>query len=483
MHSTNTANRSMGKFYNRGFVVPFLWFAAIVSTAFTFYLQVTLNDPYMALLPYVFLGVTLIFDGSRFLNRSLTLIFRQIKVIDAWVLSFILLTLGKILLSNMLGASITEVGRNIFLFLMPVVAYFFIATTRNDRIIRAFLCAVAISGLIAGIFFAYESFSKFVLLEIPEFQLKANQYSRDRMVAIGNDAEYGNIARLSLQYRAQGLMTAHRATATWVAVGSFAALTLFVGSGLRRLRLLILLVGTSLLIVGLNFTSIMAFLLTCLLIINEGAVTMKRGQLFLSKTRLSRLMIATGFIVMFALFGATNTHPMVETIIDGITKQLRFIFMDHEALNVSYLELTLQNIREYLTNIVDYPLALLFGGIPITMEVYTSRGGDTGFLDSISIIGLPLYMAAVVGILLMVKKFWMLRKRIRSGQPVNESELANLQFAMATLLFILIMDGHYNVWMDKSVSILVFVALGLVRRHGYLFASATSQDFQGQVAA
>jgi hypothetical protein len=450
-------------FYNKGVIAPLLFFCIIMLTAFTFYLQVIFNNPNMALLPYIFLGLLLVFVAPSFILRSMVLMLHPTKAIDALVFTYITLTLSKIFLGCFLGVSVSGSIRNIFLYLVPVIFYFFIATTRNERIIQTFFYTVAISGLIAGLFIAYESYSKIALSEIFQFAKDAYQYSLVRMDVDPTDA---NPARIGLQYRTFGLMVKHSHNGTWIAAGTFAAFALLsegAEGAFRKLRQLVVLTGFLLQIVSLSFTSILAFSVVYFIIIKEELFSVWRGQLMISKKVLSRLIAGSGFIIALTIAGVASNLLFVKKVVGSISRQTSYIFFEIESIRGSYLSLVLDNTLNFFQIVGENPLILLFGSIP-GMESYM-RGGDTGFFDSISFIGLPLYMAAVFGVFSLIRKLWALKKRARSTQSVDRAELARLQFAVAILVFILFMEGHYGVWMDKSVAILVFCSLGIVRRY------------------
>jgi hypothetical protein len=252
----------------------------------------------------------------------------------------------------------------------------------------------------------------------------------------------------------------------WVSFGAFAALALLrTRRGLPR-RLIVLLFG-GLLVLGFNFTSMLAFAVI-MFAFEFGGLAALRGHLFaLVRNAIPLLVIGAVVIGVISWLASERMTALMGSIL---------YFQLHYALgtgrvDISALGLIAGSVALYLDHVAAYPFVLLVGdgfasfGLP--------KGGDVGFVETLANLGAPLYLAALLGLLAMIRAALRRRRLLRGtadATPLGRlrREAGRIEFAVCAVLFVLMAEGHYRVWPAKSVLPMLFVSVALLERatHG-----------------
>ena len=116
----------------------------------------------------------------------------------------------------------------------------------------------------------------------------------------------------------------------------------------------------------------------------------------------------------------------------------------------SFKNLYLDNFREYLNQLLNYPLGLIFG-FGFAGYGY-GIGGDTGFIETLARFGLPIY---TVTMLFLLSRIATILKELNHGKKIKNIFLF---FPLIIFLMVIIFDFHYSVWSRNTVIPLIFVA-------------------------
>jgi|CXWL01.1.fsa_nt_gi hypothetical protein len=433
----------------------FSWFIAVLLLALAFPIQVQFDNPNFALLAYAPVSLVYILALRRAGSAP------HLTRMDAAVGIYIFIMVGHLIPALLMHEiSMHEGCRQILLFIMPTTFYFYVSRAASEDELRAIFMGIILAALIVGTYFAYDSYNKMILLRVSDYQLKVQKY----ILARTNSTTDNTFFRVHTQYRSMGLLETHAASGAWIGLGAFASF-FFLSTRSSSLMAIAGFVWFSFLLAGLNFTSILGFLITIFCVY----VWRNRNASNLLRVRKSSLKIAAGLFTLAAIAAIvliSVSNDFAEKISHYTALQYSLIFnpsIDASKPNSSWLSLLLVNITTCLDVFTRQPLSLLWGEGPIPVNF--GRGGDTGFVETLAILGLPLFAIVVFGILSMTRTALNdLRSASRNQAP--NARHGFLEFGISAILYIAIFDLHYSVWVYKSICPILFLALGLIRRYG-----------------
>ena len=437
-----------------------IWRLIIFLLALSFALQVYFNSPIPALFPYGLFLLVIILQTQSSKRLSVNRISSNQspaagQMVGVYLFLFILNTGWQTCFGFV---SINE-GVSVFvIFFMPVLWYWYFLKIGSEREIRSILWGLFFAGFCVGMCFTYDSILKLAFNQISDFSIRAHEYSVSR--AGGIEADVSN-TRIKTAYRGFGIMVTHSVSGAWICIGAFAALAMIPTKRIGFRRLSVLVFGVMLLL-GLNFTSIIAFAVIMFLIEFDGISLMQfriqaNGIIKLVSLFLVFLMI---LVIGFMLAGDT----MGNFVLWNLTFQSNLLLGSGDA-DISFITITVRNIYGYFEHIGNYPLSLLIGD-GFTRTYGLTKGGDIGWVESAARFGLPFFSAIVLGILALIRSsLEQIRFARRSRKPgAPDSDIKLRIFAVQMLLLILITEGHYSVWSAKSILPIVFFTLVLHRR-------------------
>lgn len=430
-----------------------LWFCAVLLVALSFPIQVYADSPYPSLLPYVIVGAILVLRSlsPKRLNGGRKTASR-FSNISAMVTLYVLL----LLLDTGLQASLGLIGvyqalTAMTIYFLPIVWYWYFRGAASEYEIRTVLLAIMFAGLLVGIYFAYDSYSKLALGRTSAYANQALQYTLARR---GTDEMSANTARIASGYRSFGLLDTQSVSGAWVVLGALAALSLLPPKR-KALRALTIVTFGVMLLLGLNFTTIVAFAVIMFLF-EFGGIGLLVGKV---SSAVARNLAAFGLIGFLSVSVAlwVVRGPMSEFILINLAGQ-KDLALGTGDVGLSMSSLVRSYFASYVQHVSDYPLTLLLG------DGFTSygmpKGGDVGFIESLARFGLPFFL------LLIYALFRLARSAVRQiGVERVFRPNRMLRFALCVTLLILITEVHYSVWNTKSVLPILFFALALYDRY------------------
>jgi hypothetical protein len=441
-------------------VKSLLWFIAILLLVFSFPLQVYTMSPYPSLLPYLLISFIILLTlfcprtgMPNGINR------RQNRNINFMVVIYVFILLFNTTWQTVFGVISSYEGISaLVIYLLPVIYYWYFRRIASEQEIRTVLTAMVIAGLIVGIYFAYDSYLKLALGRVSDYASAAFQYSLDRGKMSAEDA---NITRVNLGSRSFGLLTSHSVSGAWVILGALSALALLPQNRSVFRRVIIFVFGTMLLL-GLNFTTIIAF--SIIMVLTEvGGIFLPRSRpaAILGNVAWFTLMVMMMVVIAWWIAG----DVMTSFILDAISVQLSFAFGTGDN-SLTFIGLILDAAKSYYRHFMNYPLTLLFGDGFSSFGLM--KGGDVGFIESMAKFGLPFFCAIVFGLLLLMNSGVRQIKTLSGGKASDAVGLFPgriLQFAICITLLVLITEVHYTVWADKSILPIVFFAIAIYGRY------------------
>ena len=143
-------------------------------------------------------------------------------------------------------------------FILPII-FFFKGLGLSEDVFKPIVLAIIISGILVGAYYVYDAYSLLILKRINQFAIKSQEYITN-IQGISKDT---NMSRMRVGYRSQGLLEKHTISAAWVCFACFASLYLTPFNSILK-RTVIIVTTLIVLLIGLNFTSIIGFFLTIL---------------------------------------------------------------------------------------------------------------------------------------------------------------------------------------------------------------------------
>ncbi len=431
-------------------------FFVTLLLAFSFPLQVMLLSPIPALLPYFFMMLLFSISLSSVASSKLLLWDPRrpiIFVLSIYLMLVLFQTAWQIILEfisieNGISALVT--------FLFPVLFFVYFRTATNQEI-RFILYATSIIGLIVGVYFVCDSYSMLVLHQLNDYSLKAFEYSQFR--GPGQDI---NEARISVGSRSHGLLENHSVTAAWIVLGCLSALTLLPKNEFIKRAIVIFFYGV-LLLIGLNFTAIIGFVLVVFLMEYRG-YTLLRGAIS-KKIILLILVVICGFtffsLVLF-LFPNSMSEEMYAAITTSLAGQVDLASGKTPLGNTSYFGGLISGFYSFPYNMQDFPLGVLIGD---GFSVFgTAKGGDYGIVETLHRFGLPLFLIIIIGLIMLIRRaFKQIEYRFHDSSPA----ISYLWFATSVIIYLLFTEIHYTVWSTKSILPILFICLAIFDRYLY----------------
>lgn len=420
----------------------------------SFPLQVIYMQPFMALLPYIFLLNALLFVLPIYSLKKINYIFTNIPI---YFYLFAIFVVFSQTFQYALGLlSINELLSSVLFLILPMLFYIPFRFFINENNLKFFLLCLAFASFIVSAFYIYDTLTKFLLREITPYARMAFDYSIAQQ-GIG-DIEDINRARISTLSRSHGLLQSHTVSSLWVMVGYFSLMATY---GFKKLPLILI---TSLyfviLLIAMNFSSIVIFLFIIVFIYFEYF------KLFLSRITSNNIIFIffaiTVIISLGLLIGFNQDNPLVKYFTNVAILQFGALFGSTGIVienlssgdGITFSDMYVENFLNYIQILIQYPFAIIAGtGFSSTMMGY---GGDTGIIETISKFGPGIFLVVIVSYLKVIYK-----SIIRSHYVKNISDKNLYKFIASILIALLIYEYHYSIWAIKNVFPLIFISLGI----------------------
>lgn len=438
-----------------------VWILIIFFAALSFPIQVYLDSPLPSLFPYVL--IVFVWFIPSFIKSNPSRLYK-FDIFSRWKGNIELLIYVYIFLVFFHSTwqvifnvvSFDEAISSIVIYIFPVIFFFYFKNPLSEIELRAVIFAIALAGLVVGIYFAYDSISKLIFLKLPDYAMRAHEYSVSRM---GIDPNEANLARVGLYSRSMGLLEKHSVSAAWISIGCFGALSRF--SYKSKKYIAILCIYFLLLIIGLNYTGIVAFIIT-IIFIEFGLFHLFKGKV-LVKNISSLFLFSLTFLFLFVIISLLFDLKLINLIQSFSEVQIKIIFGDIR------LEDGNSFFGSMLFSFLDYPIRILQNFPPgiIVGDGFSSgfgviqKASDFGIVETLYRFGLPFFLIFLVGFCrLLFGSLMCLRIT-----AVQQKEQQYLRFSTNVIFYILLTEVHYSVWNAKSVLPIIFLSLAIFHRY------------------
>jgi hypothetical protein len=438
-----------------------LWFFTIMLMVLSFPIQVYLDSPLPSLFSYIILCMIFAFTIATKSKISTSLISWTLKKpIETLITIFVILVLFQTCWQTLLQfISVGNGAGSIVIFIFPVAYYIYFRNALTEKELRYILFSMAIAGLIVGVYFSYESISKLLYGILPEYAMRAHDYSLKR----GGGNIEGYKARIDLAGRSMGLLEKHAVSSAWISIGCFASLSLIPHHSTKK-RAIVMGVYGILLVLGMNFTGILGFLLAVFLVEFRGYYLFRgvfsRRSFSILLTWLS--VFAVIMVIISMVFGSQLMHVMRKFIEFqyNIASGNRIIRQD----NLGYFGGMLSELASFPVKMWHkFPPGLLIGdGFSPGWFGKTDKGGDYGFIETLYRLGPTLFLIILLGLISLVSRSLRQLKYLE----VNENDNSCfLQFSAAVIIYLLFSELHYTVWTAKSLFPVFFLCMAIFSRY------------------
>ena len=450
-----------------------IWFSAILLLMLSFPIQVKLMSEWPALFPYLLIGLAIFLPYRRpaDIPNKRVRPKRMEQLIVFYLFLVVFYTSWQVLLGFL---SPYQSGTAIFIYGAPIIFYWYFSRRASLVEIRAVLFAILIAGLVSGVFHAYDNVSKLGVGKISDFSKDAISYSISRGQGGESFMDVSSM-RAQLNYRSFGLLQTHTISSTVTAFAAFAALAL-IPLRRKRTRFVVIFAFGFMLVLGLTFTSIVAFTVTVL--------TLEFRLIALVKARLPKgvfrilLMVVFMILIFIVCMPLFFNEAMVSYLGKFFTEQFKMATIGRgEKI---YIGMFVDRVMEYVHALVAFPPRLLIG------DGYSSfgmiKGGEIGYIETLARLGIPLFMAVVIGLFSIVWKVYKnVLKKWEKYLPDNVRPL--MLFSASVILFLLIMELHYTAWNAKGILPILFFALALYGRYlpNKYYRTSSITNKQGEI--
>ena len=427
-----------------------------VLICFSFPLQVVTLSTIPSLAPYLVIILIFILSlGSSFNATQLKQ--RSVSPIVFFIIVYVFFVIFHAAWQGIFGfISITNCISSLVIFLLPVLFFYYFRVIATHQEIRVFLFTISVLGLIIGTYWAYDSYSMLILKQVNDYSLKAFEYSQFR-----SPGQYISDSRISAGYRSHGLLENHSITAAWVVLGCFSALSLIPIKQFLQRSVIIAIFGMYLL-VGLNFTSIVGFVIAILLVEYRMFALFMQG--IIPKKIISLLLLVMIYFILFILLQFLMSDSVVSNMYTSIA-----LFMEGQiglatgvtlAGDRTYATGLVDNLYLYFYNLLEYPFGLIIGDCFSAFG--SKKGGDYGVIDTLNRFGMIFFIAIFVG---LIRLIYRALKKIEFNNPNPPKKNTYLFFASIFTMYLLFTEIHYSVWSSKSILPVLFFCLALFDRY------------------
>lgn len=433
-------------------IKKFTWFIAVLFLVIAFPIQVYTASPLPSLIPYLI--IFLLYGIIIVCTKKIPINIRPLTKMNLFVIFYVIYFLINIFFEFINQKfALEKLVTNIILYILPVFFFFYFRKKASEIEIKWVFYGIITASIFCGIFFAYDSYNKFALRKTTDYSNAAYEYSLKRS---NQTSEEANEARLRVGFKSFGLLETHSVSGTWLLLGLYASLTLTTLTKTRN-RILIILFFGLFLFIGLNFTSILTFIISILLF-EFQLISILFGKISKKLILNLSILFTIIFLILFLIL-STVGDVMSTSIIDLISIQLDFLFGSNN-IEVSQSTILSNKLVFFSEKMLNNPWNLIFGNIS-----QEGKGGDMGFFDTINTFGLTFYIIFWYGLYKILKSSVINFRQTyyHDNKLIYVKNIVHFNTFIIALIFLT--DLHYSVWNAKSVFPIIFFSLALYDRY------------------
>lgn len=437
-----------------------LWVSVVLFLVLSFPIQVYLKSPFPSIVPYLIFAFAFLLS---LLNQRVGILSVSTSGRRGGIALMIHLYLLLLLINTgwQVAWSVITLPEGVsafVIYLLPVAFYYYFRRATETEI-RSIFIGIFLAGLVAGIFFAYDSYLKLALDQVSDYANEAHEYS---VIRAGATGEEFNDARIRPEFRSFGLLETHSVSGAWLVLSACAALALL-REDQKILRRGIVLTFGILLLLGLNFTAIFTYLIV-MFSLEFGGIEIIRSKAFAESFGSIMIYILLTSIVVVLGFSIAS-----DSMSSYMGENLSFqgnLLLGTGDLDRSMLGLVLIYIERYLSHVFEFPLTIIFGDGFSSFGLL--KGGDIGFVETVAKLGVPLSLIVILVLLRSIRVGLRMLATVsdhEGGLRTHVSKNSCIKFSLSMLFLVVITEGHYSIWHAKAVLPIVFFSLALLERY------------------
>jgi len=410
-------------------------------------------SPMPSLIPYIIFVFLILFSLISKENTYL-LKWNLKNTIEVVIASFFILLNVNIFIQMWFGMiNFIDIFPAYVIFAFPILYYVYFSRTGSDNELQVIINTIAVLGIINAIYYLNDNYNMIVLGEVSEFSRDMHEYSRFR--ADGNEVV---TARIWAHNRGHGLLERHSVSSSWIAIGCFAYLTRIPINSIKK-RGIIIVITLFTLLLCMNFTSFVGFLLVIVLF-EMYIIQIIYGSVFKNSLKIILYTIGCGMLILPILLLLLPSN-LINYMNDLFIGQIKLGSGIADYDNYNYIFGFVENLLLYPKNMIVFPIGLLIGDGYSSFSVI-GKGNDYGLVETLYTLGLPLFIIILLGLTKLIIKTY---QSLKILDFMGSYQARYLRFAMYTTLFIMFHEIHMSVWNTKSILPLLFLSLAIFKRY------------------
>jgi hypothetical protein len=430
-----------------------LWIIVVLLLSFSFPIQVIMFSPLPSIFPYI--GFIFIILITAFYNNKKIYTSGNTRKINLMISVYVTLVIFHGTWQSIFNfITFNAAISSIIIYVFPVLFYFYFSRYASEQEIRTVIATIAISGLISGIYFLLDSYAMLVLGQVSDFSYKMIDYTIMR----APPGYEPNLARIAASNRSHGLLENHSISAAWISISCFSILALLPRKEIFKRSLIIAIFGVFLFL-SLNFTAIISFFIVVMFIEFQGHLLMKA---VIAKSSFKKIAIISILFFLFGFVLVYNLKEMADIIKNMSLGQMMMLTGEVKLLaGDTFISRSFTSFIDFPKHMLSFPPGILIGDGFSTWS-NGGRGGDFGHAETLHQLGLPFYIAVIIGLFKLIKlslyKIQILNWEIDQGARY-------LYFAGCIILYLLLTTIHYTTWSVKSLLPIFFISIAIFSRY------------------
>ena len=449
-----------------------LLFLFIASTCLSFPLQVFTGEPNIPMVSYLLFFLLIL---NKIIFRKEKLYFQHKQTLISW---FVYLYCFYVILSSIiiyfLDRGAMDLITSVYTFVAPAIVFWYFTNYATTNEIKFVLFVVAFMGLAVGMYMVTENYFKLGRGHVFDYSRLAYDYISYRAGGFGDEATgaYGRIDNV----KSFGPLEHASISAAWLAFSYYAVIS-WVNLNSVFKKYFILLIFTSLIMLTLNFQTIIAFLIILLLFETYRIFFVTNLNGFLVRILLFIFFIISCYFIY--KLSVPSEIDYSKNRIGLIAESLGYLyerqigvfllgFTDPSSITVREYENVFELLILQFNNYVDFyreNKILLLTGVGFGKYSFGS-GSDTGIYFTLSSMGIlmfvTIFLSLIIFIIISYRKILIEEIIMIKNNLTNRNDTNLLKFAISIILFTLITELHYSIWYSKGVLPIVFFSLSIV---------------------
>jgi hypothetical protein len=428
-------------------------FMTIILLCFSFPIQVLFKSPLPSIIPYVFMIICLLLvimsnNGKLQLKYPI----KNNNIGFAVILYYLLINVNSFIQLIIVPISLNSLLTVYIIYCFPILFYLYFYYVSTNRQVSIVIKAIIICGAINSFYYIYDNYYMIVVGEVNLYSQKAYEYAKSRSVS-----GEAIVLRAWANNRGHGLLERHTVSATWIALGGFAYLSIVPYYAYLK-RIIVIVITSVIIILTLNFTSTVGYIITILLFEFQIYQLFNR---YIRKINITKSLIVSCMLILLLIVVMSN-ETFYQYFKNLTLNQIDLALGIRSYEGSNYPLNFAIDLLNYPINMLKYPIGFILGdGFSSDFGVI-GKGGDYGLAETLHRLGLPFFIFSIYGMFTLIIKANVSFNHYRKTNNPNGDYL---YFSMCSSFFIMFHEVHMSVWHTKSILPILFFNLAIFNRY------------------